>query len=428
MRLWSLVLGCLLAAHAAAQASFVVDASGGAGSQFLDIQAAVQAVPSGSVLLVRPGSYSPVVIDGKGLVVLCDPGAVIAPPAFYADGPFLSILDTQPGQVVAVSGLGFGPIGAQFHDGILVSGAEGLVVVDGRGSIVEPYAPPIAGIGATLKIADSSQVVIRDFVLRGGAQDNPGSAPFPQLAGLVVNSSVVFERCVLSGSDTVVRGHVARPGKSALSVTDSRVDLVETTVVGGNGWSTTQWFLPPGPIQFPAEAAVTSSNSQWVVRGSAQQAVAGGVLPAAGAALPAATLDAVVGSGSARIDSAIPVFGAVSGGMQITVGSQLRLTSNMPVLGGVASATCHAPSGSSVAVALGLPAPASTIPGLADPVWLGGNFGVAFGSAGVGGLFSVGFPVPSVPAVRGVPFVWQAAEIGPAGIVALSNPSVAQVR
>jgi len=95
MRTQSLV-ALFLIASVSAQASFVVDAGSGPGSQFNDIQAAVLAVPSGSVLVVRAGSYSPVLIDGKGLTILCDAGAVIAPPTFLANGPFLTVRNTQP--------------------------------------------------------------------------------------------------------------------------------------------------------------------------------------------------------------------------------------------------------------------------------------------------------------------------------------------
>lgn len=74
--------GLLLTALASAQ-TFVVDAQSGPGSQFTSIAAAVAAVPSGSVLLVRPGTYAPFSIVGKGLAILGTNGVVISG-TFYA--------------------------------------------------------------------------------------------------------------------------------------------------------------------------------------------------------------------------------------------------------------------------------------------------------------------------------------------------------
>nr|MCU0865993.1 hypothetical protein [Planctomycetota bacterium] len=309
----------LLTASAAAQASFVVDASGGPGSQFTDIQAAVQAVPSGSVLVVRAGSYSPVLINGKGLTILCDVGAAIASLTPFATGPFLTVRNTPSGQVVAVSGLGFGPVGAQFHDGILVENAMGLVVLDGQGATVQPAA---FGIGATLRITNSSQVVIRDHELRGGRQASGFGPPSPQSGCVVVGSSVVFESCRLRGSDSLGASDQLRVGKAALAATNSRIELVATSVTGGNGLWTTGLS---GPLQLSADPAVMATNAQLVVRGAAAHAIAGGIIPAAGA-FPSVQLDAIVGTGSLRIDPAIPVTGAVAASLQVTITPNVRLT------------------------------------------------------------------------------------------------------
>ena len=52
---------------APAQSIFIVDEQGGPGSHFTDLPAAVAAVPSGSTLRVRPGSYTAPAITGKAL-------------------------------------------------------------------------------------------------------------------------------------------------------------------------------------------------------------------------------------------------------------------------------------------------------------------------------------------------------------------------
>ena len=50
---------------------------GGAGAQFTDLPAAVAAVPDGAALIVRPGSYSPFAIAGKGIAIVGEGDGVV---------------------------------------------------------------------------------------------------------------------------------------------------------------------------------------------------------------------------------------------------------------------------------------------------------------------------------------------------------------
>lgn len=60
----------LTVATLSAQRTWIVDASGGPGVDFTDIQPAVNAATDGDVILVRAGAYTAVQIAGKGLSVL----------------------------------------------------------------------------------------------------------------------------------------------------------------------------------------------------------------------------------------------------------------------------------------------------------------------------------------------------------------------
>lgn len=73
MRAKRSLLAWLLAASLPAQ-TFIVDANGGAGSQFTSISAAV---PDGATLLVRPGAYLAFTISGKGLSILAEPSVYV---------------------------------------------------------------------------------------------------------------------------------------------------------------------------------------------------------------------------------------------------------------------------------------------------------------------------------------------------------------
>ena len=69
-------IGLLSVAHLLPAQIFVVDCSGGPGTDFTSIRAAVAAVPDGARLLVRPGIYQPFVVDGTsrtGMPVLYEP-------------------------------------------------------------------------------------------------------------------------------------------------------------------------------------------------------------------------------------------------------------------------------------------------------------------------------------------------------------------
>ncbi|MCZ6596759.1 MAG: hypothetical protein O7B99_03895 [Planctomycetota bacterium] len=67
----------VLGAAAHAQDVHVVDWLGNPGSQFLDIQPAVDAAQDGDLLLVRQGEYGSVVIDGKSLSIVAEVDATV---------------------------------------------------------------------------------------------------------------------------------------------------------------------------------------------------------------------------------------------------------------------------------------------------------------------------------------------------------------
>lgn len=70
----------LLFAFAVPAQTFIVDAASGPGTSFTDLPPAIAAVPDGAILLVRPGSYGPIALDGKGLSILATaPGVLLAP-------------------------------------------------------------------------------------------------------------------------------------------------------------------------------------------------------------------------------------------------------------------------------------------------------------------------------------------------------------
>lgn len=152
----------------------VVDAANGPGTNYVDVQAAVLAAPDGSVLLVRPGSYAPVTIDGKGVTVLADS-------SFTIQGS-LRIRNTLPQQRVLVRGFVLGGFG----NNVELTNAAGPVTLDAAAQPLQSHGWGQSG----LVVSGSQQVAIRNCTVQGAAY-----AP----ACVVSNSSVVFESCVLIG-------------------------------------------------------------------------------------------------------------------------------------------------------------------------------------------------------------------------------------
>lgn len=152
---------------------YIVDAASGPGTNYTDIQTAVLAVPDGSTLLVRPGTYAPVVIDGKGIAILADPSFAITTPLTI--GFCLTVQYTQVHQRVLVRGfVNGGSTGGFFR----VAYAAGPVTVDAVNQTVS------SSIGTPITITASPQVDIRNLNITGSA-----NAP----ACRITNSSVVFE-------------------------------------------------------------------------------------------------------------------------------------------------------------------------------------------------------------------------------------------
>jgi hypothetical protein len=379
--------------------TFVVDASSGAGTNFTDIQTAVQAVPSGSTLIVRPGTYSPVVISGKGLTVLCDQNVIAW------GNPFLTIQSTQPQQSVTVRALG-----GDGSSGLVIQSALGPVTYDGAGhSIVASWSWPVVGLTVTA----SNQVAISNLSSSGSE------------ACRVSNSSLVCERCSFHGADafflgplTVFSSHVG------MRLTNSQVQLVQTNVTGGDGLTV---FTKVGPLPIPGRSAIEmTTGSTLRVMGEPSHLLQGGLFASGIGRHPA-----IVGSGVARVDPLVTVSTPLaSTTISLTRPTMPSVVSAGAGLGGNLTATRYGSPGLLCAMLISLRAPSTSVPWLQDPIWVDGqNFVVeAMAVTPASASFAVQKAVPSQPALRGFHFLWQAVDLDPTGILAISNPSPSVVR
>ncbi len=196
-----------------AQSTWVVDTNGS--GDFLELATAVLSAADGDTILVRPGTYEPVTVDGKGLWIQGQGEVIVATgnPLLPAK-PALRARNLNASQSLSLRGL-------KFHEFSLLAEFDNRLVTldDNAGS-----------------------VVFEDCVF--GA---PPGTSFPYSNGIAYPlsisdcASVAMQRCTSVGPSTVtyfdpVTGFPFGPVVyQGLGVIDSRVALYDSTFLGGDG-------------------------------------------------------------------------------------------------------------------------------------------------------------------------------------------------
>lgn len=371
----------LLASQLLPAQQFVVDPANGPGTNFTNLATAIAAVPSGSTLIVRPATYPKIVIDGKGLTILGDPGALVSGSLDW----YLTIKNTAASQPVYVRGLR--PVSQMTAPQVL--DAAGLVCIDCPNIVL------VVGGGypiyESLKISNSAQVHVRGCSISLG-----GATP-------ITGSDVVFEDCDFHGrTGGWFSPTGSYPSSPALTLNASRVQFVRCSATGG--------LAGAGHPDQPA--IVFDAASEVRLLGS-------GTYAGAGAA------PALSGPGTVRSDPAVTVTGAPPS-IFVPMPS-MSCSDGSP--GSFAAANCVVPTNDAFVALYGLPGPVVDVPGMPDPVWF--DLQAFFGHTAAVGPYPAGFAVQLALPVTGVPiglhFVWHTAVLRPTGIE-LSNPSVSVVR
>lgn len=371
MHLRLLAASLFLLASALSAQTFVVDAGNGPGTDYTSLAAATAAVPSGSTLRIRAGSYAGFVIDAKSLTLLADAGVVVSQTA--AGGPAIGITNLAAGQDVVIDEV---LVAASLaNETVRCTNCQGAVLID---------SPLMASPSTELWIraTNCDRLVLRDV-----------RAAAPGIVNLRLNVEgchTVLERCVFGGLSITTT--IVQQG--------GRLDLVDTT-------ASAAWPLPT--VQPP----VILNGGELHVLGTSR------VLGAYGS---------VTGSGSAWIDAGVTLSHTIVAPGLIVVTrptSSLRTT----FTGTHAEATLTAPNGWFGAIAVSLPGPRVQVPGMDDEVWLDGG-SLQFVAQGLTGP---GTPVvaslPYTPgALVGYPSMWQGVTYDPVDGLQVSNPSVLILR
>lgn len=201
-----LTLGaCLLLIAAARTQSplLVVDDDGGAGV-FTSIAGAVDAAPTGAVILVKSGAYGPFEIVARTLVVVAAPGAAVQ--VHGGKGAQLSA-------AITVRDLGL-------DDAVVVEG----LVAEGTSGFLSPGSDALRIDGC------AGQVWVQDCQLDGGA----GLGPPVHALEAVDSGNVIVIGCTLEGHSALKDQAIVIPGAGLYAI-GSRVHVWDTQASGGFG-------------------------------------------------------------------------------------------------------------------------------------------------------------------------------------------------
>ncbi|HZN38586.1 MAG TPA: hypothetical protein VFD82_07270 [Planctomycetota bacterium] len=384
------VLG-VLGASAVAQ-TFVVDANNGPGTNFLDIPPAIAAVPNGSVLLVRSGTYGPIAMSGRSLSVLAEPGAVVT-----STGP-IDIANVGALQSVVVRGV-------RVPSGGLASAqatnCQGLVMFDRVDQIAAPGVFTAFGI----HLQGCDQAVVRQCSARGMA------------ALAVEQSQATVERCLLQGEDLTNAG-----GGSGIAAQNSALTIARCFVRGGNGGFVA---TPLGIVVAHPGAAVwlNTSTASFCDDGS------GGYVAGASPLAPHAVVDGY--NSQVMFDNntvLVPSGGALPFSPNVAAAwiSCASVATQPAPPGGTVQTSVLSPAGSFVCLLFGRPAAPMAVPGIwPGRLWLDPAATVVVaGFMSVGMIANFSLAVPATPALIGERYGWQAVLLQASGGLRFGNASI----
>lgn len=365
-------LGILPALHAQ---SFTVDAANRPGTDYTSIVAAVQAVPSGSVLRIRDGVYSPFTIAGKSLRLLAEANVRVLQPL---QGSGIAITGIAAHQTVVLSGM---MVGSANITPVPVT----LACSNARGPILLDNLIPGQGGILSLRTTDCDQVLVR-----GGAGWR--TMEFSR-------SHAVVEGCSVFGIGWVT------VGMPSVAVAQGSLQWIDSTVEGSvtlTGTSVSTIQLTQGELRLLGTSRVRNALAPFCISGS----------------------------GSVRFDPAVEVTRPGATGVAAIDPALLPVLTPMPKLTVSVTATAAnvrlvGRAGDLALVALSLPGPRFSLPGLGDAFWIDAAVPGPLAIGVIGSTpWSSAFALPPgrLPGVRAT---WQAVTWDQAADWQVSNPTFA---
>ena len=377
---------------AASAQTFLVDAANGPGTNFVDLPAAVAAVPDAAVLLVRAGTYSGFAVTGKGFTILADPNVEI-------DGS-CNVSATAPTQAVTLRGLTWNQLSAPpYPDLLALTDCAGPVLVEAC------TLPANYGCGSfqcvSLRATRCAALVLRDSVFQG--QIGLG------------DSRTAIESISAVGESWLGASTLGVNGRAAILVGQGSLTIAgNSTIQGGDGYITGGMSA-----YFPGAAIETYAADLRFLGGAAT----------VGSSAPMNLyFPALMVSASARIAPRVTITDLQG----VRHGSDVmpQLTGSGAAIGGTLGATVETEVGDLAILVVGLPGAPTLVPGFLDPFWLDpvAHVFVAVGTQQTTAPIAGTVAVPNFAGFRGLRFHWQAACLGSATGLQATNPVVTLVR
>jgi hypothetical protein len=235
------------------------------------------------------------------------------------------------------------------------------------------------------------------------------------------NSFVVLESCVLFGSH-LITPELSMLAAPAVVVSNSTLQLVETTATGGNGGVATIFIWV---AVYPGVPGIVATNSVIRILGNGQW-VRGGVDPAQ---LGGQRQPAITGSGVVRADPAITLDSGTGPGITLVRIGMPRIVAVNPDLGGSLVVRRSGPANVLTAIVASLRGTPWPLQTNQDPIWIDVPTMIvdSLGVTPSNGQFQVSRQVPNSPALRGFVSTWQAVDLDGTGQLSVSNPSQVMV-
>lgn len=364
----ALALALMLAATSPGQNTWIVDANGGPGTNFRDLQPAVTTAAPGDRILVRAGSYNTVGVT-KPLSILGEPGAVVAGGFVFG----LTIQGIPAGATLAVRGLQI----------TTVSLGMAVTVADCAGTVL------LENLTFSTRLHGSAFADLRLVQCTTGPID-------------VQNATIALEDCDVSSPNI-------RSTTGSLLATDSQVVISRCHIQGS-----------PGIVNYPGGPAITLSRSLAVILGDGSGALAAGP-----STVPTPAID---GTGVLLRDPnavILPNLGAppVAATIAATVLRMPSVSATGSAIGGTVQVDLFAAPADSYFLFVGSLAPPTFIPGVVGALWVRDAVVVLNGIVGASQRVNLAVPVPPVSALIGLSFCWQGLTIAAQGPAGLSNPA-----
>lgn len=307
--------------------TFIVDVNGGPGTNFTSIAAATAAVPSGSRLLVQPGTYASFAIVAKSLVIDAAPGVVLDT---NGPGPTIAINGLTSSQQVELRGLTWTSTAFFGNTGPLVAdNCAGLIVIDGM------RIP--SGEIAAMQFSNCDRVVMRDY-------RHESSLLSSRTLFALNNAHCVFERCDLGGSPSP--NH-----QSAVVQTGGSTQFVDCNINGGSTFGSP---IPAIQVQQGGDVRVCGTTT----------------IQALGFLSAGSGLD---GNGTVRVETTVVFSNVVfpyGPGITPIVQAMPSVVTPTTVGSGAVTSTLRASPGLLGVMFASLPGPRTPLPGFTlDPSW-----------------------------------------------------------